>query len=121
MFVGDRCIRTGCEERLSPAAVSLIKRSVQRVCRMAFLIICSMSVGVFLTMYVHAQVSTLPERTARLEEKNIDLVVRVAKLESDEAHTETEVATMNGIGIGLGSALGLLQIVQMMLSRHKEA
>jgi hypothetical protein len=92
------------------------------VVRMGSLIVTSMFVGSALTMYVHGQdiaplLQTIPERMARQETENVLLNSQVARLESDVKHAESEIATMEGLGIGLGAALGFLQLIQMVLGR----
>ncbi len=92
------------------------------VCRVASLIVTSMFVGSALTMYVHGQsvpplLQTIPERMARQETENILLSAQVARLQSDVTHSQAEIATMEGLGIGLGAALGFLQLIQMVLGR----
>jgi hypothetical protein len=69
-------------------------------------------------MMVHAQ-SNIGERTARLEAQSVDIQVRMARFEVEQEHVQTEVSTMNGIGIGLGAALGILQILQIIIGRQK--
>ncbi len=92
------------------------------VARLGMLIVTSMFVGSALTMYVHGQdiaplLQTIPERMARAETENVLLAGQVTRLQTEVTHAESEIATMEGLGIGLGAALGFLQLIQMVLGR----
>jgi hypothetical protein len=92
------------------------KRAAATYLRVLAMVLCFCFASASIAMLVHAQ-STVAERTARLEVMGITSDARLARLESDLSHLQSEVATMNGIGIGVGTALGLLQVLQMVLGR----
>jgi hypothetical protein len=89
--------------------------------RVACLVVISMFMGCAVTMFVHGQpLASIPERMARQETENILLNSQVARLQSEVTHAESEIATMEGLGIGLGAALGFLQLIQMVLGRKTQ-
>lgn len=92
------------------------KRAALTYVRVVILCICVGFASASTTMLVHAQ-GTIAERTARLEGVGVNTEARLGRIESDLSHMQSEVATMNGIGIGVGTALGLLQVLQMVLGR----
>ncbi len=99
-----------------------VRAHIVSAARLGMVVVTSMFVGSALTMYVHGQdirplLQTIPERMARAETQNVQLSAEVARLQSEVTHSESEIATMEGLGIGLGAALGFLQLIQMVLGR----
>lgn len=92
------------------------------IIRLAYFCVSSMFIGSAVTMLVHGQdvpplLRSIPERMAQQETKNAVIDGQVARLEVQVQHAESEIATMEGLGIGLGAALGFLQLIQMVLGR----
>ena len=112
------CTNFGCKERESLPLQEMARRALLTCIRLAFFGLCAGFVGASLSLLLHAQTQTMPERAAKLEVATSLLQTQVEMMQREIDHLGSEVATMDGIGIGLGSALGLLQVLQIVLGKR---
>jgi hypothetical protein len=111
------CTNLGCDQRQRLPTLVRAHAAALTLARIGFLMLCSGFFGASLAVMVHAQTSVIGERTARLEMASVTASAQIARLEDAVAHLQSQVATMSGIGMGLATALSLLQIAQMILGR----
>lgn len=114
------CNNMGCDHRAGMTRYQKVRAAIMNYARIAFLMCCCAVVGASVSLRLHAQgMPSIQERAAKLEVARDLLEARVGILEREQFHDDSEISTMQGVGIGLGSALGLLQLVQIVLGRPK--
>jgi hypothetical protein len=92
-----------------------------RFCQTAFL--CGVSTLVITSAFLLGQsplTTTVPERIAVTERDVTVASINLVRLQDDVAKLQSTVATMQGFGIGAGSILGVLQVLQIVLGRRRE-
>jgi uncharacterized protein YlxW (UPF0749 family) len=111
------CTNLGCDHRLALSMPRKARAAALTLARVMFLMLCSGFIGASVAVLVHAQSTNNGERIARVESTAAVVSTQVTTLQEQVFHLQSQVATMSGIGIGLGAALTLLQILQMILGR----
>ena len=112
------CTNFGCDQRRQMSRSLRIRAALLTYARALFLCICCGFIGANISLLLHAQpIPQLQIQTAKLEVSTALLEAEVDTLKREQQHTDGEVSTMQGIGVGLGAALGMLQILQIMLGR----
>lgn len=64
--------------------------------------------------------TTVPERIAVAERDATVAAVQLSRLQDDVSKLQSTVATMQGFGIGAGSILGVLQVLQIILGKRRD-
>ena len=115
------CTNLGCDHRQALSLPVKARAAALTLARVMFLMLCSGFIGASLAVMVHAQGTTNGERIAHVESTTLMVTSQVQALQEQVGHLQSQVATMSGIGIGLGAALTFLQILQMVLGRKPAA
>lgn len=114
------CTNMGCDHRAGMTLYQKVRAAALTYARIGFLMCCCGVIGGSISLRVHAQgIPSIQERAAKLEVSGALMETRQAILEMRQDHADSAIATMQGVGIGLGSALGFLQVLQIILGRSK--
>lgn len=118
------CLRRNCENRTPPTHRQIVASMILPVIQVSFLMVTSGLVGGFVMLRVHAQ--TLPTQVLMQSMRLDDVNTAIRKIEDRQGvmderliHQGSEIATMQGIGMGFSALLLVLQLAQMGLGKQK--
>lgn len=123
MFKEHYCENHGCSERHLMPRSKRLAFQVLMVARISFICISAALVGGAVHSFIFAQPTEslaqaiLSERLTKNEVQVQMQAAEIALLRQTVAQQEKDISELHGIGIGLGSILIILQVIQMVAGR----
>ena len=114
------CVAPECQFRRELSQRSKLVRAIATIMRVASLMVSAAFVAFNWTMLAHAQPQSMQERARALEVQVQDSAARLQRIESEIQHMSAEISQMNGFGIGLGSALGAVQLIGIAVGYRRQ-